>query len=418
MLDRLPFLGMIAGGCFLVLGTVFFVGSWLFANLEMSRHSITEDSIEDTGPVKYTKSDLPSLLSNLNLQTSPITGDYVFSNEGAGFVATTSLDTALQNYAIQLLNRSMTHEAAVIALRPDNGQILAMAHSAKNEGLEEEDLCLRADLPAASLFKIVSAAAVIEAHNFSPNRPLYYRGGKYTLYKSQLKQEKGRYTNKTSFKEAFSGSINPVFGKIGIYDLGKDLIAQYADKFLFNHVIPFDLPVAMSRIDVPEDDFGLAEIASGFNKRTLLSPLHAVMITSAVANNGTIMEPWLVKDIRDKSGQILYSAVPSPLASPIKSETAGQLRILMGDTVINGTCRKTFRSLRRKKAFKGIELGAKTGTINDPLDRYKYDWLTAYALSEKGDQGICLVVLSVHGDKLGIRAKNIARDILNFRYSS
>ncbi|MBW1863861.1 MAG: hypothetical protein JRJ02_16090, partial [Deltaproteobacteria bacterium] len=267
----------------------------------------------------------------------------------------------------------------------------------------KENLCLKADFPAASLFKVVSAAAAIEGRDFTPERRVVFRGKKHTLYRSQLKKEKGRYTIKTTFRKAFSGSINPVFGKIGIYDLGRELMAEYAERFFFNRVIPFDLPLAISHIYVPEDDFGLAEIASGFNKKTLISPVHAVLIASAVANNGTIMEPWLV----------------SRLASPIKKDTAKKLRVLMRETVVSGTCRKAFRPLRRKKAFKDIELGAKTGTINDQLDQHKYDWLMAYALpGAGGDGGICVAILAIHGEKLGIRAKDIARYIINYHFTS
>jgi cell division protein FtsI/penicillin-binding protein 2 len=174
----------------------------------------------------------------------------------------------------------------------------------------------------------------------------------------------------------------------------------------------------MSHIQVPDDDFGLAEIASGFNKRTLISPLHAVLITSAVANSGKIMEPWIVKKISNESGKILYRAKSSPLTNPIKDSTAKNLRILMEDTVRYGTCRKAFFSMRRKKVFKNIKMGAKTGTINDPLDQYKYDWLTAYTLPNNGDGGICVAVLAIHGKKLGIRAKDLARYIINHHYTS
>ena len=144
------------------------------------------------------------------------------------------------------------------------------------------------------------------------------------------------------------------------------------------------------------------------------------MITSSVANNGDMMEPWIISSIRDGSDRILYSARPHSLANPIKSETAKQLRLLMKETVRNGTCRRTFRALLRKKDFQDFELGAKTGTINDQFDRYKYDWLTAYALPghDSVAHGICVAVLAVHGNKLGVRAKDIAKRIIYYHFAS
>jgi len=278
VLKRAPLLGLYAGGSFLILIIFFFTGSWIFAHLGEADHkAVKKRKGEDVNPERLSKADLPSLLRNIKLDYPLVKGKYLISNEGANLMVKTSLDMNLQNYIINLLHRSLTFQAAVVVLRSDNGQILAMANYEKQSSKERENICLKADFPAASLFKIIAAAAAIEAKDFTPEKPLTFKGGKYTLYKKQLKHDdKGRYTRKTSFKKAFSGSINPVFGKIGIYDLGKELMTEYADRFLFNQAIPFDLPLDMSSINVPDDNFGLAEIASGFNKRTLISPLHAV----------------------------------------------------------------------------------------------------------------------------------------------
>ncbi|MFC1863560.1 penicillin-binding transpeptidase domain-containing protein, partial [Thermodesulfobacteriota bacterium] len=243
----------------------------------------------------------------------------------------------------------------------------------------------------------------------------------YTLYKSQLEENlrENRYTYKTSLKRAFSGSNNPVFGRLGIYELGRELVEDYADRFMFNHPIPFELPVEKSHIDVPDNDFGLAEISSGFNKSTLISPIHASLITSAVVNNGMMMEPWVVSEIRDEFGQVIYSGKSAEFGRPLKKVTAEKIKILMQDTVKYGTCSSTFRHLRSKNAFKNIALGAKTGTINDVHDKYKYDWLTAFAIPKgKDDDGIIITVLAVHGKLLGIRAKDLAKNIINHRFTS
>lgn len=404
---------------YLVLVIIFFTGSWLYANLNRpGQETLRSWDWQNIRPEILVKQDLPALLRGLNLKLTPLTKSYHLGTDGKKFTVETSHDTALQGYIINLLRRSRTSRAAVVVMRPDNGQILAMVSYEKNGTGEEKNLCLTASFPAASLFKIVSAAAVIETRGFAPNKTLLFRGMRHTLYKSQLKRGKERYARKTSFREAFSRSINPVFGKIGIYDLGREVINEYANKFLFNHEIPFDLPLAMSSTFIPEDDFGLAEIASGFNRRTLISPLHASLITSAVANKGNMLEPWLVRRVKDESGKVLYRVRQTRLARPIKEDTAKKLRILMEDTVLHGTARKAFRPLRRKKAFREIALGAKTGTINDSLDQYKYDWLTAYALPNNGDQGISITVLAIHGEKLGIRSKDLARYIINYHFTS
>ena len=416
LLRKMPGLILWAVAHFLGLAAVigYATGSWIFSDLDWGSppESPEDNRVEQPDQDRLIRADLPGLLSELKPRLYPIAETYALENQAVGLNVRTSVDASLQQYIMQLLKRSRTHQAAVVALRPDNGQILAMAHYENPGDVGQDGLCLRADFPAASLFKIVAAAAVIEARGLDPDAVFYFRGKRHTLYQSQLKQEKGRWAVKTTLKKAFSGSINPVFGKIGIYHLGKSVMDQYADRFLFNHPIPFDLPLGMSRIEVPKDRFGLAEIASGFNKRTLISPLHAALITAAIANKGVMMEPWIVKTVEDETGKVLYRARPSELATPIKASSAEILKVLMRDTVVAGTCRSAFRPLRQKKAFKDISFGAKTGTINDAQDQYKYDWLTAYALPAKGGGGISLVVLAVHGEKLGIRAKEMATRIL------
>ncbi|HDZ89721.1 MAG: hypothetical protein JRJ09_16790 [Deltaproteobacteria bacterium] len=348
---------------------------------------------------------------DLDLDPTRISDRFLLTREGASLLVESTLDPDLQGYLVRVLQNSLNLKAAAVVLRPDDGRILAMAsfHQDQDGG----DLCLRADFPAASLFKIVSAAAAFEYAGFTPEKTVYFNGRKHTLYKSQLKQRIGRYTSSISFKRAFASSINPVFGKLGIYDLGQKAILDSAERFLFNRPIPFDLPVAMSVVQVPGDDFGLAEIATGFNKETTISPLHAAMLASAVVNRGVMMKPYIIKRISLENGRVLYTNTPGETIRSINPNTAAKLKVLMKATVTHGTCRKCFRGLRRKKAYRNVELGAKTGTINDRSDRFKYDWFTAYMIPSSGKGGICVAVLGIHGKKLGIRANRLGRSIID-----
>jgi cell division protein FtsI/penicillin-binding protein 2 len=361
---------------------------------------------------KIPDQDFAFELKDLELDVASLSDHFFVERDGTRLKVQSSVDADLQDYILSLLKRSRTVQAAVVALNPMDGRILAMANY-EEEG-KGDNLCTKAIFPAASLFKIVSAAAALETAGFTPDRTVIFTGGKHTLYKSQLKKKAGRYATKTSFREAFGSSINSVFGKMGMYDLGRNVISEYADRFLFNRLISFDFPVEKSTVIVPDDDYGLAEIASGFNKVTLISPLHAALLASAVANNGMMMAPRLIERVSNDSGELLYQSRPGLLGSPIGRGTAKDLKVLMQDTILSGTCRKTFRTLRRNKAFRDVELGAKTGTINDKLDRFKYDWLTVYALPRNGAKCISMAILSVHGEKLGIRASELGRHIINY----
>ncbi len=366
--------------------------------------------------LKLSRKDLAVFLTDIAGDPLTLTDQFVHKNESGRYIIKTTINAKLQNYINQLQNRSRTLQSAVVVLSPYDGRVIAMAGHDTNGN--KDNLSLKADYPAASLFKIVSAAAALESAGFTPDKVLYFRGRRHTLYKNQLKPTKGRYSTETTFRKAFALSNNSVFGKLGIYDLGKNVLAGYAEKFLFNKPIAFDLPLEMSTIEVPTDDFGLAEIACGFNKKTLISPLHAALLAAVAVNGGAMPAPWLVETIQDDTGKIVYHANPGVLNSPVSSKTAADLKVLMQDAVRYGTSRKALRKLRRKRLFKKFELGAKTGTINDKMDQFKYDWLVAYALAPDGTKGICIGILGVHGKILGTRSTELGRAIINYYFSS
>jgi penicillin-binding protein A len=332
------------------------------------------------------------------------------------FIVTSSLDPALQEYVTRLLRRSLTRMAAVVVLDSRDGRVLALASYDMN-GVRE-DLCLQADFPAASLIKIISAAAAMESAGFSPDQDVYFSGGKYTLYRSQLTNKTHKYSSKVPFKKAFGASINPVFGKIGVHYLGQNVMTHYAERFYFNQIIPFDLPVSMSTIRVRADDYGVAEATSGFDKKTHISPLHAALLASVAANDGVMVAPWLVEKIQRDSGEVIYQKGRAVMTPSVKSGTAKRLKILMHETVTSGTCSRAFRPLRQKKAFRTVDLGAKTGTLNDETNRYLIDWLSSFALARNGEKSICVAVLGVHGKKIGIRANVLGRHIIDYYFTS
>jgi cell division protein FtsI/penicillin-binding protein 2 len=411
LLKKLPIMAVYSGCCLLVLFLVYYAGSRFLGHFSQAGHRLSPTKeAPDVLEEKIRGENLLFSLESLNLDPTHLSDHFVVEKGETCLTVHSSLNTEMQDYVLALLRRSKTEKAAVVILNPTDGRILVMASYEKNG--KKGNLCTKAIFPAASLFKIVSAAAALETAGFTPDKAVSYTGGKHTLYKRQLKKKRGRYTTTTSFRKAFASSINSVFGKMGIYDLGRKAISEYANKFLFNHVISFDFPVEKSTIIVPEDDYGLAEIASGFNRQTLISPIHAALLASAVANKGTMMSPHFIDSVFDESGNLLFKSRPTMLTSPINSGTAESLKVMMGETVVRGTCRKAFRSLRRSKAFKDVELGAKTGTINDKLDRFKYDWIAAYALPREAGNGISISVLSIHGEKLGIRASELGRYII------
>jgi cell division protein FtsI/penicillin-binding protein 2 len=400
---------------------VVFSGAWIGSRFDRPVSppappaKLTPPQIE-TAPKKLTRHALSSFLIPSSGVGSRLTDEIVIDDKGSRFTLKTTVNPKLQSYVDALLERSKTIEAAVMVINPRDGRVLVM--SGHDQNGVAAGVCLKADYPAASLFKIVSAAAALESAGYSPDKTLYFRGRRHTLYKNQLKQEHAGTTSKTLFRKAFAVSNNAVFGKLGIYVIGPQIMTEYAEKFYFNRPIPFDIPVAVSATEVPSDEYGLAEIASGFNKRTRLSPLHATMLACAVVNEGKMVAPWIIESVTDSSRTVLYEAERRDLAAAVSKQTAADLKLMMEDAVVYGTGRRTFRKLRRKKFFESFEFGLKTGTINDVTDKFKYDWVTAFAVETNTNNAICVGVVAVHGEKLGTRATELARAVIDYKFRS
>jgi peptidoglycan glycosyltransferase len=414
---KLVMFGGVIGG----LLAVIFSGAWMSSRLNRSvsvpppiQKQYTQK--RNPAPDGFSRKTLATLLVPFSGGSVELTDEIALENKGIHYKLKTTVNPKLQAYVNHLLERSKTLQAAVVVLNPHDGRVLVMSGHDQNGA--DTNICLKAEYPAASLFKIISAAAALEAAGYSPEKTLYFNGSRHTLYKNQLKQQQGRYTSETQLRKAFAVSNNSIFGRLGIYALGPQVIAEYAEKFYFNRPIPFDLPVEVSETEVPKDEYGLAEIASGFNKRTRVSPLHAALLACAIVNQGEMAAPWLVETVTDASNSVLYQANRHTLDTPVNKKTAADLKLMMEDAATYGTGRKTFRKLRRRKIFKDFVLGVKTGTINDITDQFKYDWATAFALAPNGNDGICIGVLAVHGEKLGIRATEMARAIIDYNFRS
>jgi cell division protein FtsI/penicillin-binding protein 2 len=243
---------------------------------------------------------------------------------------------------------------------------------------------------------------------------LSYNGRPYTLYKSQLKKAHNRYTRYLTLQEAFAKSINPVFGKLGIDPLGKENLAKYAQMFAFNQPIPWELPLPASHFSITEERYHWAEIASGFNQNTTLSPLHGALITAAVVNQGTLWVPNLVEMLSDHEDQVVYRAQPIPLKQTISPATAEMLTAMMEATVTSGTGRKAFRGYRKDAVLSRLRLGGKTGSINnDP----RYDWFVGFARDEQGPEQLVVAALVGHEKYIGLRAVQYAKLAIKSHFS-
>ena len=338
------------------------------------------------------------------------------------FTATTSkgevtvnlgLDMPLQHYLLaeldhlKTLDRGKPQCIAMVGLDPDTGRIAAFAGFDLSD--PKANPCIRAEFPAASIFKIVTASAAIEKLNYTPDTQLYFNGGKYTLYKRQIKEKRNRYTTRVTLARAFAESINPVFGKLGSLKLGGEILAHYAGAFGFDKEFDSDLLFSSGTLVISDNSYQWAEVGCGFNKTTRISPLFSAMISGTILNQGVVPTPWLVEDVINARGETIYKPDTRNGSRAIKPETAGSIMKMMNRTIAAGTARSSFRRASRDTVLSHLNLGGKTGSLYNNDHTIKYDWFTGFAMDRQNGKKLAVAVLVGHRKYIGTRASKFAR---------
>lgn len=314
----------------------------------------------------------------------------------------TTIDPELQRYLSGVLADSGALRGACVVLEADTGRVLALASYDPQGGA---NLCLE-PVPAASLFKLVTAAAAVQERGFGAESRLYYCGdphgmpGRYTL-------SRPRRGTGVTLAGAFARSINPVFGQLGALDVGADRLRRWGERCGFNRPIPFELALPASHLEVPADQIEVARVASGYNRVTTISPVHAALLAAAVANDGRLVEPTLVSQVVDADSKTLYSPHPATL-EPFSPRCAQELKRMMAATVSEGTCRRSLAPYLGRGRLADLEVGGKTGSISGEDGGIKYDWFAGYALEQGGERRLAVAVLLQHGRYLGHKAPTVA----------
>lgn len=401
----------------MVLGVALFALFRILISPDSAQTRTTRDSVVSTLSKEnlISKKDVGIILKHLDLQELDQT-----RQEGTlksdHFYLETSLDVGLQHHLEERMDRKNSRFIGIVVMQPATGRILAMTGFDKTDS--DVNPCLRNSFPAASIFKIVTAAAAVDQCGYNAKTRVRFNGYKHTLYRSQLKERNNRYTQTLSFEDSFAQSINPVFGKLGILYLGKTKLEAYAAAFGFNQPIDFELPVQASHFQIKEKPYNWAEIASGFNNDTTISPLHAVMLASAVMNNGRMVAPTLVDRVLDEKGHLLYRNRTQWLGRAMTPKASSVLVQLMEATVQTGTGRKTFRDRRRHKVLSKLTIGGKTGSIDNLAHDARFDWFVGFAQQKKGSTRLAVAVLVAHEEYIGTRATQYARWAMDHYFAS
>jgi peptidoglycan glycosyltransferase len=191
--------------------------------------------------------------------------------------------------------------------------------------------------------------------------------------------------------EILAESCNSSFARMAVENLGEDQTRAGAEAFGFGEAPPIDLPDPVashfpSAAELQGSDAFLAQSAIGqFSVQA--TPLQMAMVAGAVANDGVMMEPYVVDELRDGDGDVVDSHDDTVWRQPIDADAAGIMQEAMRGVVDHGTATNL-------QGIGDLDVGAKTGTAqlgSDPPSSHA--WMIAWAGPPGGDPEIAVAVL-------------------------
>lgn len=345
--------------------------------------------------VEVEKTPVPQV-AELDGSTFESVGPFTSYNESNYFLpradaykSVLTLDREMQAFSEEVLKDSRVPWGAIVALDPQTGAVMALAghSSVQTNG---QSIATRNTFPAASLFKIITAAAAVETSGYDGDTEVAFRGGTYSLGKHNYLPNRKSDKRRMSLGLALGKSCNPVFARVALNDLSTDVIKKYAKNFGFSKEIAKDFPLKPSTLTLEGDSYSLARTAAGFGA-AYISPVHAAVIAGAVGNSGLMMRPYIVDHINDPSGRSVSKTRPELLAQSVSSSTAQEVLDMMTVTVSEGTARKHFR--KASPLLQNISVAGKTGTLKGQSPKGLYHWFVAVAPVENPKVAIATLVI-------------------------
>jgi penicillin-binding protein A len=348
--------------------------------------------------------------------------DLLSGKAGKGGNVQLTIDRAAQDAAHEALEALPGEvEASVVALEPDTGKILAMASLPsydpnqlashdfpavldaydKLDAAEDEPLVNRAiqtTLPPGSTFKLVTAAAAIESGEYEASGEV--PGGvsyqlPMTSDDSGLIDNDGREcgVDTIPFEQAMGNSCNTTFAQLGV-ELGDEKLREQAEAFGFNQEYFEDLtPQAVSNFPERANPPQTGQSAIG-QFEVQASPLQMAMVAAGIANQGTVMQPYLVDQVQSPTFEVLRQTEPKELNEAVSASTADQLTDLMVYTVEEGTASPA--------AINGITVAGKTGTAQSGQDDVPpYAWFVSFAPAQDPEVAVAVMIQKIDGVERG-----------------
>jgi len=298
---------------------------------------------------------------------------YIAPKQGYDLVLT--IDETIQYFVERELDKVVAQYnpkyAFAIVMDPETGGVLAMGNRPTfnpNRWTEEprevwdKNPAIWYSYEPGSTFKIVTAASALDEGTVHAEDS-FYDPGFIHVADHNLRCWKAGGHGSQNFAQVVQNSCNPGFAKVGM-DLGKDKFYKYLKAFGFGSPMGINLPGESGGIIIPEKNATTLNLAiMSIGQSIAVTPMQLVSAAATVANDGVLMKPQLVKELR-YNGKTVETFKPEKVREVVSQETAQQLRLLLESVVAEGTGSNAF--------VEGYRVGGKTGTAQVVGERGGY----------------------------------------------
>lgn len=358
-------------------------------------------------------------LINSNMPLSSKVSSDVAGDKYAGDNIYTTLDVKLQEVADRALG---VYKGAIIVAEPSTGKVLAMVSKpdfdpneieiiwdkiVEDENKENTILLNRATqgiYPPGSTFKIITALEYIRENPDTYHNYTYNCTGHFTDGPDRINCYHGQSHGSVDFAKAFAKSCNSYYASLGL-KVDKNKFSDTLDDLMFNEELPLKINYSKSRITVDRDSSNadMMQVAIG-QGTTGMTPMHLNMITSAIANNGLVMRPYIINHVENDSGTVIKQFSSSSYRKLMSESEASDLTALMQGVVENGTASR----------LKGLTYTAAGKTGSAEYNNVKEDshaWFTGFAPAENPQ--VCVTIIIEGAGSGGDYAVPIAKRIFD-----
>jgi penicillin-binding protein A len=290
------------------------------------------------------------------------------------------------------------HQGAVIVLNAQTGEILGLVSLPtydpnmisrdweKLKGDRNAPLMNRVidgRYPPGSTFKILTLAAALEL-GYVDSTTTYRCPGYFDIGAYRIHEAHDAAHGTVNIEGALMHSCNVAFAQMGL-KLGAQNLCEYAKSFKLLE------PFTIDGLQVKECNFpdaseltegGLAQSAFGQGE-LVLSTLHLALIASAIAGEGKMMKPRIIKGIGSRRDNQIFLTHPEVWCQPISASTANQVKNMMVQVVEKGT--------GYGARVPGITVAGKTGTAENPHGE-THAWFVAIAPADKPEYVVAAIL--------------------------